>query len=222
MSLGTLSNVNVDVTDIKMATGSWYFLSFQYSNSTNSYTGSRNKGIQIHCVGQKLSIYKRDIELAVAIHDVQDVSAFFASARYFWLRAVPFQSVESRLGKTRLERAKLPRGELERQREAPPQFPLGWPWFFFFFRSHRSISSLARPPWGTARSLMWLKRSKLPYLPWLRFLNPFCFFQWIRVCSWWRTSNRRLGPGSARHVRRWAPWTRCSASVRIWGIPRGR
>ena len=28
MSLGTLSNVNVDVTDIKMATGSWYCLSF--------------------------------------------------------------------------------------------------------------------------------------------------------------------------------------------------
>ena len=67
---------------------------FHCSNSTNSYSGSQNKGIKIHCVGQKLSIYKRDIELPVAIHDVQDVSAFLASARYFWLRAVPFQSVE--------------------------------------------------------------------------------------------------------------------------------
>ena len=155
MSFGTLSNVNVDVTDIKMATGSWYFLSFQYSNSTNSYSGSRNKGIQIHCVGQKLSIYKRDIELAVAIHDVQDVSAFLASARYFWLRAVPFQSVDSRLGRTRESEITQRRtGE----REASPQFPLGWP---SFFRSHRSISSLARPAsWGTARSLMWLKHSK--------------------------------------------------------------
>ena len=115
---------------------------FHCSNSTNSYSGSQNKGIKIHCVGQKLSIYKRDIELPVAIHDVQDVSAFLASARYFWLRAVPFQSVESRLGKTRLERAKLPRGELERQREAPPQFPLGWTCFFFF--SFASLDFLAR------------------------------------------------------------------------------
>ena len=214
MSLGTLSNVNVDVTDIKMATGSWYFLSFQYSNSTNSYTGSRNKGIQIHCVGQKLSIYKRDIELAVAIHDVQDVSAFLASARYFWLRAVPFQSVESRLGRTgESEIAKRRTGE----REAPLQFSLGWQ---CFFRSHRSIFSLARPPWGTARSLMWLKRSKSTSTM-ITFPKSF-FSQWIRVRSWWRTSNRWLGPGSPRHVRRWAPRTRCSASVRIWGIPRGR
>ena len=128
---------------------------FHCSNSTNSYSGSQNKGIKIHCVGQKLSIYKRDIELPVAIHDVQDVSAFLASARYFWLRAVPFQSVDSRLGRTRESEITQRRtGE----REASPQFPLGWP---SFFRSHRSISSLARPAsWGTARSLMWLKHSK--------------------------------------------------------------
>ena len=102
---------------------------FQCSNSTNSYSGSQNKGIQIHCVGQKLSIYKRDIELPVAIHDVQDVSAFLASVRYFWLQAVPFQPVESRLGRTgESEIAKRRTGEKERPH---PSFPLAGLVFFF-------------------------------------------------------------------------------------------
>ena len=132
------------------------FSLFQCSNSTNSYSGRQNKGIQIHCVGQKLSIYKRDIELPVAIHDVQDVSAFFASARYFWPRAVPFQSVDSRLGRTgESEIAKRRTGERERSTSS-----VSTRLALFFIRSHRSIFSLARPPWGTARSLMWLKRSK--------------------------------------------------------------
>ena len=135
------------------------FSLFQFSNSTNSYSdsysGSQNKGIQIHCVGQKLSIYKRDIELTVAIHDVQDVSTFLASASYFWLRAVPFQSVDSRLGRTgESEIAKRRTGEKERP---DPSFPLAG---LVFFPPHRSISSLAQPPWGTDRSLTWSKRSK--------------------------------------------------------------
>ena len=148
MSLGTLSNVNVDVTDIKMATGSWYFLSFQCSNSTNSYSdsysGSQNKGIQIHCVGQKLSIYKRDIELPVAIHDVQDVSAFLASAHDYRLRAVPFIQVESRFGRTgESEIAKRRTGETERG--PAPVSPRLTFCFFFFVRIARFSRSRDHP-----------------------------------------------------------------------------
>ena len=155
MSLGTLSNVNVDVTDIKMATGSWYFLSFS-ALIRQIRTAIRTAGVKTKAF--KFTVWDRSFpfisETSNFFHDVQDVSAFFASARYFWLRAVPFQSVESRLGRTgESEIAKRRTGE----REAPLQFSLGWP---CFFRSHRSIFSLARPPWGTARSLMWLKRSK--------------------------------------------------------------
>ena len=215
MSLGTLSNVNVDVTDIKMATGSWYCLSF-----TALIRQIRTAGVKTKAL--KFTAWDRSFPF---ISETSNLRLLFMTSRtsaLSLLQLATFDCEQSPFSQSSQGSAKLPRGELERQREAPPQFPLGWPCVFFFFRSHRSISSLARPPWGTARSLMWLKRSKLPYLPWLRFLNPFCFFQWIRVCSWWRTSNRRLGPGSARHVRRWAPWTRCSASVRIWGIPRGR
>ena len=110
---------------------------FQCSNSTNSYRGSQNKGIQIHCVGQRLSIYKRDIELPVAIHDVRDVSAFLASAHYYRLRAVPFQSVESRLGRTgESEFAKRRTGERERPR---PSFLLAGLVFSF-----TSLDFLAR------------------------------------------------------------------------------
>ena len=115
---------------------------FHCSNSTNSYSGSQNKGIKIHCVGQKLSIYKRDIELPVAIHDVQDVSAFLASARYFWLRAVPFS--QSSQGSARLDwRERNCQEENWRDRERPhPSFSSADLVFFFF--SFASLDFLAR------------------------------------------------------------------------------
>jgi len=71
--LGTLSNENVDVPDVKNGNRKLIFSFFQCSDSTNSYSGSRNKGIQIRCVRQKCSI-KRDIELPVG--DVSGTSAF--------------------------------------------------------------------------------------------------------------------------------------------------
>ena len=64
--------------------------------------------------------------------------SFCYSAR---LRAVPLQSVESKLGKT---------GESEMAERKTPAFPR---LLVFYFRSLRSISSLALPSWGTARSL---------------------------------------------------------------------
>ena len=54
-----------------MTTGSLYFFPFS----------ALNKGIQIHCVRQKRFI-KRDIELLVAIHDVQNVRVLVALVRY--------------------------------------------------------------------------------------------------------------------------------------------
>ena len=50
---------------------------FHCSDSTNSYSGTLTKSIQIRCVRQKRSI-KRDIELPVANHDVRDVSVLVA------------------------------------------------------------------------------------------------------------------------------------------------
>ena len=78
---------------------------------------------------------------------------------------------QSRQGSVGLERAKLPKGELERERPRPSFHSAG----LFFFRSHRSISSLAQPPWGTARSLMWLKRSKSTSSSMITFPKSFLF-----------------------------------------------
>ena len=72
---------------------------------------------------------------------------------------------QSSLSSAGLERAKWPRGKLEsggKKRDCilfcsllsppPPQLPLGF--LFFYFRSPRSISSLAWPSWVTDRSLV--------------------------------------------------------------------
>ena len=58
------------------------------------------------------------------------------------MRAVPLQSVESKLGRT----GESELAERETGNPPPPQLPLG-------FLSLRSISSLAWPSWETARSL---------------------------------------------------------------------
>ena len=63
--------------DVKNGNQKLIFSLFQCSDSTNSYSGTLNKGIQIRCVRQRRSI-KRDIELPVANHDVRDVSVLVA------------------------------------------------------------------------------------------------------------------------------------------------
>ena len=75
--IGTLSNENVDVPDVKNDNRKLIFSLFQCPASTNSYSGSENKGIQIRCVRRECSI-KRDMELPVAIHDVRDFSILIA------------------------------------------------------------------------------------------------------------------------------------------------
>ena len=86
----------------------------------------------------KVPIYKRDIELPVAIHDVRDVSAFLLQLAIIDCEQSLFS--ESSQGSAGLERAKFPRGELERERERPhPSFPSADLVFFFFFGSHLSI-----------------------------------------------------------------------------------
>ena len=213
--------MNVDVTDIKMATGSWYCLSFSALIRQPRTAGVETKAFKFTVWdGSRFPFISEtsNFRLLFMTSGTTALSCFSSL-----LQTASSPSLVSRV-KARQDltgERNFQEGNWKESERGPTPVSPRLTLCFFFFRSHRSISSLARPPWGTARSLMWLKRSKLPYLPWLRFLNPF-FFQWIRVRSWWRTSNRRLGPGFARHVRRWAPWTRCSASVRIWGIPRGR
>ena len=63
--------------DVKNGNRKLIFSLFQCSDSTNSYSGTLNKGIQIRCVRQKCSIM-RDIELPVANHDVRDVNVLVA------------------------------------------------------------------------------------------------------------------------------------------------
>ena len=88
--------------DVKNGNRKLIFSLFHCSDSTNSYSGTLNKGIQIRCVRQKRSI-KRDIELPVANHDVRDVSVLVANtvAEYplsypgcqrLFMRGFPFRS----------------------------------------------------------------------------------------------------------------------------------
>ena len=77
--IGTLSNENVDVPDVKNGNRKLIVSLFQCLASTNSHSGSENKGIQIRCVRRKYSI-KRYMELPVAIHDVRDFSVLIAYA----------------------------------------------------------------------------------------------------------------------------------------------
>ena len=128
MSLGTLSNVNVDVTDIKMATGSWYCLSF-----TALIRQIRTAGVKTKAL--KFTAWDRSFPF---ISETSNFRLLFMTSALSLLQLTITDCEQSLLfkssqGSAGLERAKLPRGELERQREAPPQFPLGWPCFFFFF-----------------------------------------------------------------------------------------
>ena len=82
-SFRTLRNEKIDVLDIKNGNQKLIliFPLFQCSDPTNSYSGSKNKGIQIRCVRQMCSI-KREITLPVAIHDIWDFNILIVSANY--------------------------------------------------------------------------------------------------------------------------------------------
>ena len=66
-AIGTLSNENVDVQDVKNGNRKLIFSVFQCYDSSNSTV----EGKRIRCVRQKRSI-RRNIELPVAIHEVLD------------------------------------------------------------------------------------------------------------------------------------------------------
>ena len=174
MSLGTLSNVNVDVTDIKMATGSWYCLSFTALIRQIRTAGVKTKALKFTAWDRSFPFISETSNFRLLFMTSRTSALSLLQLATFDCEQSPFS--QSSQGSARLDwRERNCQEENWTDRERPhPSFPSA-DLVFFFFRSHRSISSLARPPWGTARSLMWLKRSKLPYLPWLRFLNPFFF-----------------------------------------------
>ena len=68
----TLSNLNVDIRDVKNGNRQLIF-----SLWLDNFVHRELKVIQILCVRQKWSI-KRDIELPVAIYDVRDVNVLVA------------------------------------------------------------------------------------------------------------------------------------------------
>ena len=137
MSLGTLSNVNVDVTDIKMATGSWYCLSFSALIRQIRTAGVKTKAF-------KFTVWDRSFPF---ISETSNFRLLFMTSRTSALSLLQFaifdckQSLFSQLsqGSAGLERAKLPRGELERRRGPTPVSP----WLALFF-SFTSLDFLAR------------------------------------------------------------------------------
>ena len=94
------------------------------------------------------------------------------------------QSLFSRssLSSAGLERAKWPRGKLERggKKRVPPSFPASSraspQLLVFYFRSLpslRSISSLAWPSWGTARSLLKLSQIACNSIQYISYIQTF-------------------------------------------------
>ena len=69
--------MTLPVLDVENGNRKLIFSLYQCSDSSNSYSGCENKGIQVRFVRQKRSI-KRNIKLPVVIHDVRDVSVLVA------------------------------------------------------------------------------------------------------------------------------------------------
>ena len=132
MSLGTLSNVNVDVTDIKMATGSWYCLSFSALIRQIRTGGVKTKAF-------KFTVWDRGFPFISETSNFRLLFMTSGTSALFLLQLTIIDCEQSLIsqssqGSAGLERAKLPRGELERERERPhPSFPSADLVFFFFF-----------------------------------------------------------------------------------------
>ena len=70
-------SMTLPVLDVENGNRKLIFSLYQCSDSSNSYSGCENKGIQVRFVRQKRSI-KRNIKLPVVVHDLSDVSLLVA------------------------------------------------------------------------------------------------------------------------------------------------
>ena len=138
MSLGTLSNVNVDVTDTKMATGSWHCLSFTALIRQIRTAGVKTKALKFTTWDRSFPFISETSNFRLLFMTSGTSALFLLQLTIIDCEQSFFsQSIESRLGRT--EESEITQRRTG-EREAPVQFPLGWPCFLFVHiaRSPRS------------------------------------------------------------------------------------
>ena len=129
MSLGTLSNVNVDITDIKTATGSWYFLSFSALIRQIRTAGVKTKAFKFIVWDRSFPFISETSSFRLLFMTSGTSALFLLQLTIIDCEQSLFsQSIESRLGRT--EESEITQRRTG-EREAPVQFPLGWPCFLF-------------------------------------------------------------------------------------------
>ena len=132
MSLGTLSNENVDVTDIKMATGSWYCLSFSALIRQLRTAGVETKAFKFFVWDRSRFPFISETSNFRLLFMTSGTSALFL----LQLTIIDCEQSlfsQSSQGSAGLDRANLLRGELERERGPAPVS--SWPALFFSFTS---------------------------------------------------------------------------------------
>ena len=142
MSLGTLSNVNVDVTDIKMATGSWYCLSFTALIRQIRTAGVKTKALKFTAWDRSFPFISETSNFRLLFMTSRTSALSLLQLATFDCEQSPFS--QSSQGSARLDwRERNCQEENWRDRERPhPSFPSADLLFFFF--SFASLDFLAR------------------------------------------------------------------------------
>ena len=131
MSLGTLSNVNVDVTDIKMATGSWYCLSFTALIRQIRTAGVKTKALKFTAWDRSFPFISETSNFRLLFMTSGRSALFLLQLTIIDCEQSLFS--QSSQGSAGLERANFLRGELERERGPAPVSPRLTLFFLFVF-----------------------------------------------------------------------------------------